>query len=185
MAVDTACSSSLAAVHLACQSLRLGESHLALAGGVNTIHSPDSFFAFFKWGMTAPDGRCKTFDDSADGFVGPRLRDGRAQAVVRCVVGWRSHPGAHRRSAVVGRREQRFTVPMGSPEAVIRRALRVAGVEPAAVRLRQAGAGRRSAIRSTGIAHAVLGQGAPRTYHHRQVVKTNPGHLESAAGMAG
>src|SRR5439155_18921723 len=69
MAVDTACSSSLVAVHLACQSLRLGESDMALAGGVNTIHSPDAFFAFFKWGMTAPDGRCKTFDETADGFV--------------------------------------------------------------------------------------------------------------------
>ena len=69
LAIDTACSSSLSAVHLACQSLRLGESNLALAGGVNTIHNADSFFAFHKWGFMAANGRCKTFDASADGFV--------------------------------------------------------------------------------------------------------------------
>ena len=69
MAVDTACSSSLTAVHLACQSLRLGESTLALAGGVNLILVPDPFVCFSKWGMMAPDGRCKTFDAAADGFV--------------------------------------------------------------------------------------------------------------------
>ena len=69
LAVDTACSSSLTAVHLACQSLRLGESDLALAGGVNVLLVPDPFMVFSRWGMMAPDGRCKTFDARADGFV--------------------------------------------------------------------------------------------------------------------
>src|SRR5687768_14973118 len=69
MAVDTACSSSLVAVHLAMQSLRSGESDLALAGGVNATLVPENFICFAGWGMMAPDGRCKTFDASADGFV--------------------------------------------------------------------------------------------------------------------
>ncbi len=69
MAVDTACSSSLVAIHLACQSLRSHESQLALAGGVNVILNPEPFIMFSRWGMMAPDGRCKTFDASADGFV--------------------------------------------------------------------------------------------------------------------
>src|SRR6185503_8084972 len=60
IAVDTACSSSLVAVHLACQSLRSGESRLALAGGVNVILSPSSTISFTKAGAMSPDGRCKS-----------------------------------------------------------------------------------------------------------------------------
>ena len=54
MAVDTACSSSLVAIHLACQSLRSGESSLALAGGVNVLLSPEPFICFAKWGYDGP-----------------------------------------------------------------------------------------------------------------------------------
>ena len=69
LAVDTACSSSLVAVHLACQSLQRGESNLALASGVNLILSPELSIAFSQANMLAPDGRCKTFDASANGYV--------------------------------------------------------------------------------------------------------------------
>ncbi|QKW05280.1 type I polyketide synthase [Streptomyces sp. NA04227] len=70
VAVDTACSSSLVAVHQAVQSLRSGESDLALGGGVNVILSPIPSIAFSQFpGMVAPDGRCKTFDVSANGYV--------------------------------------------------------------------------------------------------------------------
>jgi acyl transferase domain-containing protein len=69
MAIDTACSSSLVALHQACQSLRSGESTMALAGGVNLLLLPEAFICFERWGMMAADGRCKTFDAAADGFV--------------------------------------------------------------------------------------------------------------------
>ncbi|MBW4687494.1 MAG: type I polyketide synthase [Komarekiella atlantica HA4396-MV6] len=69
MAVDTACSSSLVAVHLACQSLRTGESQMALVGGVSLILSPEETIASSHARVMAPDGRCKTFDASTNGYV--------------------------------------------------------------------------------------------------------------------
>jgi phthiocerol/phenolphthiocerol synthesis type-I polyketide synthase D len=69
VAVDTACSSSLVAVHLACQSLRLRESDLVLAGGVQLSLSPFTGIALSKWSALSPQGRCKAFDAGADGFV--------------------------------------------------------------------------------------------------------------------
>jgi acyl-CoA synthetase (AMP-forming)/AMP-acid ligase II/3-oxoacyl-(acyl-carrier-protein) synthase/malonyl CoA-acyl carrier protein transacylase/acyl carrier protein len=69
LAVDTACSSSLVAVHVACQAIRGGECELALAGGVNLLLSPKVTVNFSKAGFLAPDGRCKTFDSRANGYV--------------------------------------------------------------------------------------------------------------------
>src|SRR3954451_6520516 len=69
IAVDSACSSSVVTVHLACQSLRLRESDLALAAGVILILRPETQIAMSKWSALSPTGRCKTFDARADGFV--------------------------------------------------------------------------------------------------------------------
>src|SRR5690606_27806886 len=95
--IDTACSSSLVAVHLAVQSLRSGDCDIAAAGGVSLNIKPEQTISLAKWGMLAPDGRCKTFDARADGFVrsegcgvvvlmrlADAVRDGRRiQAVIR------------------------------------------------------------------------------------------------------
>ena len=68
LTMDTACSSSLVALHLACQSLRAGESRMAIVGGCNLMISPDMFMFEAGQGFLAPDGKCKTFDQSANGY---------------------------------------------------------------------------------------------------------------------
>ena len=136
LAVDTACSSSLVSVHLACRSLRAGESDLAVAAGVNLILQPDTTVSFSKARMLAADGRCKTFDASADGYVrgegcgvvvlkrlGEARRDrDRILAIVRGSAV--NHDG----------RSNGLTAPNGqAQEAVIRAALADAGVGPGVV----------------------------------------------------
>ena len=151
MAIDTACSSSLTAVHVACQSLRSGESQIALAGGVSALVRPEHFVTFHKWGMLAPDGRCKTFDASADGYVRAegagmvvlkRLRDAvrdddRILAVIR-------GSAVNQDGASGG-----LTVPNGrAQQAVIRQALANAGRLRRRHRLRRSARHRHAARRS-------------------------------------
>ena len=96
LAVDAACASSLAAVHLACQSLRQQECNMALAGGVNRIITPETSINFSKAHMLSADGRCRTFDQQANGFGRAEGGgDGRAQTLERCRSGGRSHPRPH------------------------------------------------------------------------------------------
>jgi acyl transferase domain-containing protein/NADPH:quinone reductase-like Zn-dependent oxidoreductase/acyl carrier protein len=191
LAIDTACSSSLVALHQACQSLRLGESNLALAGGVNLVLLPEAFVCFERWGMMAPDGRCKTFDTAADGFVRgegcgilvlKRLSDALADGdpVLATIRG----------SAVnQDGRSSGLTVPNGlAQQAVIRQALTAAEIEPADVQYFEAhGTGTTLGdpieVEAMG---AVLGQGRRSDQPLLMgSVKTNLGHLESASGIAG
>ena len=113
MAVDTACSSSLVAVHAACQSLRAGESRAALAGGVNLLLTPKLTEALARAGMMSADGRCKTFDAAADGYV---RAEGCGVVVLKrlsdAFSGRRPRGGAHPRLGhQSGRAEQRADGP--------------------------------------------------------------------------
>ena len=134
--VDTACSSSLVAIHLACQSLRRRESDQALAAGVNLMLSPENSIATSRWGMLAPDGRCKTFDADADGYVrgegcgvvvlkrlSDALRDGDSVlAVVRGSAVNQDGPSSGQ------------TVPSGpAQQAVLRAALAAARLQPSEI----------------------------------------------------
>jgi myxalamid-type polyketide synthase MxaB len=191
VAVDTACSSSLVALHLACQSLRSGESTLALAGGVNALLSPDGFVIFSRWGMMAKDGRCKTFDSRADGFV---RGEGCGMLVLKKLSDAQKDGDPilaviHGSAVNQDGRSSGLTVPNGrAQQAVIRQALANAGLQPSAISYVEAhgtGTTLGDPIEVEAIG-AVLGEG--RSASQPLVVgsvKTNLGHLESASGIAG
>ncbi|VBA49324.1 type I polyketide synthase [Mycobacterium pseudokansasii] len=188
VAVDTACSSSLVAVHLACQSLRLRETDLALAGGVSITLRPETQIAISAWGLLSPQGRCATFDAAADGFVRGEgagvvvlkrltdaVRDGdRVLAVVR--------------GSAVNQdgRSNGVTAPNTAAQCdVIADALRSGDVAPESVNYVEAhGTG-------TVLGDPIEFEALASTYGRGEgscalgAVKTNIGHLEAAAGIAG
>ena len=191
IAVDTACSSSLVGLHLACQSLRSGESNLALAGGVNLILAPDNTIYFCKVRALATDGHCKTFDADADGYargegcgmvvlkrLSDALRDG--DNILALLRGTAVNQDG---------RSNGLTAPNGpAQQAVIRQALQQAGVQPAQISYVEAhgtGTPLGDPIEFESLKAVLM-----TSREHNQPcaigsVKTNIGHLEPAAGIAG
>jgi 3-oxoacyl-(acyl-carrier-protein) synthase/SAM-dependent methyltransferase len=191
LAVDTACSSSLMAVHLACRALRAGEIDRALVGGVNLILSPDLMVVFSAARMLAPDGRCKTFDAGADGYVRgegcgvvvlKRLPDALAQRdpIVAIIRGSAANQDG---------RSNGLTAPNGrAQQAVIEEALadaHVAGATIDAVELHGTGTALGDPIEALALGTALGAERADGRPCHVGSVKTNIGHLEAAAGIAG
>ena len=191
VAVDTACSSSLVAIHQACQALHSGDCDLALAGGVNVLASPGIFLATSRARMLCPDGRCKTFDAAADGYVrsegcgvlvlktlSDALRDGdRIRAVIR-------GSAVNQDGASSG-----LTVPNGgAQQRLIALALARAGVAGRDVDYLEAHGTGTSLGDPIEVQAAAAVYGAGRDADRPLLigsVKTNIGHLESAAGVAG
>jgi myxalamid-type polyketide synthase MxaE and MxaD len=191
LALDTACSSSLVAVHLAVQSLRRGECELALAGGVNLMLTPESTIALSRMQLMAADGRCKTFDASADGFVRgegcalvalKRLSDAIAAGdPIRAVI----------RGSAVNQdgRTNGLTAPNGLAQRdVVRSALEDGGVRPGEigfVETHGTGTALGDPIEVEALADVLARDRPPGSTCALGAVKTNLGHLEAAAGIAG
>ncbi|MGH9665299.1 MAG: beta-ketoacyl synthase N-terminal-like domain-containing protein, partial [Bryobacteraceae bacterium] len=190
-AVDTACSSSLVAVHQAAQSLRHGECDLALAGGVNLILAPHLSVMFARAGMLSPDGCCRTFDEKAAGYV----RGEGAGMVVLKRLSEALHDGDPVLAVIRGSAVNQdglsngLTAPNGpAQQAVMREALHKAGAEPSEIGYVEAhgtGTPLGDAMELDSIQAVYRGQGAPDGAVVAGSVKTNIGHLESAAGIAG
>ncbi len=191
MAIDTACSSSLVAVHLACQSLRLGESELAIAAGVNLILTPEGTITLSQARMMAPDGRCKTFDAAADGYVRgegcgvvilKRLSD--AQAAGDRILALLPGSAVTQDGLTNG-----LTAPNGpSQQAVISMALSAAGRHPHEISLIEThgtGTSLGDPIEVRSLRHVLMRDRSNGLPCWLGAVKTNIGHLESAAGVAG
>ncbi|WP_406694053.1 amino acid adenylation domain-containing protein [Singulisphaera sp. Ch08] len=191
LAIDTACSSSLVAVHLACQSLRNGEATLALAGGVNILLSREIGANFAEAGFLAPDGRCKAFDSRADGYV----RAEGAGFVVLKPLSRALADGDPIRALIRGGavnqdgRSNGLTAPSRqAQEAVLRDAYRAAGVAPSEIQYVEAhgtGTALGDPIEARALGNVL---GAGRAADRPCVigtVKSNIGHLEAAAGIAG
>jgi len=191
LAVETACSSSLVAVHLACQSLRHQESELAIVGGVNLIVIPEMNVRLCKAKMIAMDGRCKTFDSAADGFgrsegcgVLVLKRLSQALADGNNIVALIRGSAVNQDGASSG-----LTVPNGlAQQAVVRQALANAGLEPhqvSYIETHGTGTSLGDPIEVNALG-AVFGK--EKTADQPLMlgsVKTNIGHTEAAAGIAG
>ncbi len=187
VSIDTACSSSLVAIHLACQSLRTGESRLALAGGATLHLTHEHYVALAKLGMLAPDGRCKTFDARADGFV---PGEGSGIVVLKRLADALAD-GDHVHAVIRGTattqdgRTTVLTAPNGlAQQAVIRAALdngRVLPEQIGYVETHGTGTALGDPIEVEALSE-VLGN---TTACALGAVKTNLGHLEAAAGIAG
>ncbi|GCB43496.1 malonyl CoA-acyl carrier protein transacylase [Streptomyces sp. NL15-2K] len=191
MALDTMCSSSLTAIHLACESLRRGESELAIAGGVNVSVHPYKFAFLSQGRFLSSDGRCRAFGAGGDGYVpgegvGAVLLKPYRQALAD---GDRIH-GVILGSAVNhGARTNGYSVP--NPRAqqrVTTAAMEQAGVTPRDIGYVEAhgtGTALGDPIELTGLTHAYdSAEATPGTWPIGSV-KSNIGHLESAAGIAG
>lgn len=188
--IDTACSSSLIAIHQAAQCLRNQECGLALVGGVNLILDPVTSIIFSKANMLAPDGRCKTFDAAADGYVRgegcgvlvlKRLRDAQSDGdrILAVVRGSALNQDGH---------SQGLTAPNEKAQVeVLKSALKAAQLAPADIDYIEAhgtGTSLGDPIEMGAIA-TVFGKDERQKPLYVGSVKTNIGHTEAAAGIAG
>jgi phthiocerol/phenolphthiocerol synthesis type-I polyketide synthase A len=191
VAVNTACSSSLVAIHLACQSLRVGDSNLAIAAGVNLLLSPSVTRSFDEANAMSPTGGCHAFDAGADGFV---RGEGAAVVVLKRLsdaVGDGDPVLAVVRGSAVnqdGRSNGLMAPNPTSQSAVLRAACAQAGTDPIEVGYVEAhGTG---TLLGDPIEASALGAvfGPGRTENEPLLigsVKSNVGHLEAAAGVVG
>ncbi|PKM94865.1 MAG: hypothetical protein CVU84_08035 [Firmicutes bacterium HGW-Firmicutes-1] len=195
--VDTACSSSLVAIHRAVEAIQLGNCDMAIAGGVNVIASPTLYISFSKAGMLCEDGRCKTFDKNANGYVrgegtGAILLKPLSKAIEDCdhiyavIKGSAVNHGGHVNS---------LTTPNPNAQAdLISKAWKIAGVNPSTIGYIEAhgtGTSLGDPIEINGLKKAFdqLYKEWGITSQSQQCgvgsVKTNIGHLETASGIAG
>ena len=188
MAVDTACSSSLTAVHMACLALRAGDCSIAFAGGVNLTVHPGKHWILSKSGFASSDGRCRSFGEGGDGYVpGEGVGAVLLKPLARALAdGDRIHAVIRSSALNHGGRTNGYTVPNPVAQgSLISAALRRGGVDPASIGYVEAhgtGTSLGDPVEIAGLARAFAG--VEPGMCPIGSVKSNIGHLESAAGIA-
>jgi acyl transferase domain-containing protein len=191
IALDTMCSSSLTTIHLACESLRRGESDFAIAGGVNVSIHPLKYVLLSQTGFAASDGRCRTFGDGGDGYV-----PGEGVGAVLLKPLKKALADGDRIYAVIksttvnhGGKTNGFTVPNPNAQAqLIADALKKAKIDPRTLSYIEAhgtGTSLGDPIEIAGLMKAFRDYTKDKGFCSIGSVKSNIGHLESAAGIAG
>ncbi|XPG76798.1 polyketide synthase [Variovorax sp. NFACC27] len=189
--MDTMCSSSLTAIHLACDSLRNGSCELAVAGGVNVTVHPNKYLTLSQGQFAASNGRCMSFGTGGDGYVpGEGVGAVLLKPLARAVADGDRIYGVIKGTAINhGGKTNGYTVP--NPQAqgeLIEDALRKAGVHPRTISYVEAhgtGTALGDPIEVAGLSKAFGAQTQDRQYCAIGSAKSNIGHCESAAGIAG
>ena len=191
VAMDTACSSALTAVHAACEHIRTGRGDTALAGGVTVMITPGGFIGFSQASMLSPEGKCKAFDASANGFVrgegaGMVLLKRLSQAIADgdpihgIITGTATNQDGHTNG---------ISLPSAEAQArLVKDACADAGIAPSQIGFLEAhgtGTAVGDPIEAHALAEALCGGRAADAPLTIGSVKTNLGHLETAAGIAG
>ena len=191
IALDTACSSALTAVHMACEHVWAGHGDTALAGGVTVMITQGGFIGFSQAGMLSPDGHCKAFDASANGFVrgegaGMVVLKRLSKAIEDCdsihavIVGTATNQDGHTNG---------ISLPSAQAQArLVRDACRHAGIDPSRIGFVEAhgtGTAVGDPIEAHALAEALCVERLAAAPLAIGSVKTNLGHLETAAGVAG
>ncbi|MFF2652406.1 SDR family NAD(P)-dependent oxidoreductase [Streptomyces sp. NPDC058045] len=190
LVVDTACSSSLYAIHLACESLRHGESEVAIAGGVNLSLHPSKYLTLGMFNFLSPEGHCKSFGDGGNGYVpGEGVGAVLLKPLDRALADGDHIHAVIKGSAVNhGGKTNGYTVPNPVAQAeVVRTALERAGVEPGGVSYLEAhgtGTSLGDTIEIEALSTAFDGYPADGRHCAIGSVKSNVGHLEAAAGIS-
>ncbi|WIM94381.1 amino acid adenylation domain-containing protein [Actinoplanes oblitus] len=191
IALDTMCSSSLTAIHLACEAIRSGRCDAALAGGVNLHTHPNKYILLSQRRFLASDGRCRSFGDGGDGYVpGEGVGAVLLKPLARAIAdGDRIHGVIKGTALNHGGRTSGYSVPSPVAQAeVINSALADAGVHPAEVGYIEAhgtGTALGDPIEVSGLVRVLREQGERQSPCAIGSVKSNIGHAESAAGIAG
>ncbi|PPK67118.1 SDR family NAD(P)-dependent oxidoreductase [Actinokineospora auranticolor] len=191
LAVDTMCSSSLTSIHLACEAIRTGQCAAAIAGGVNLTPHPNKHLVLSKRHFLSSDGRCRSFGEGGDGYVpGEGVGAVLLKPLARAVLDGDQIHGVIRGTAVNhGGRTTGYSVPTPVAQgAVVADAFAAAALDPRALSYLEAhgtGTSLGDPIEVTGLQKAFGTAGARPDECAIGSVKSNIGHLESAAGIAG
>ncbi len=191
MSVDSMCSSSLSAMHLACRSILDGECNMAVAGGVNLSLHPNKFLMLGQSRFLSSDGRCHTFGEGGDGYVpGEGVGAVILKPLTKALEDGDHVYGVIKGSALNhGGKTNGYTVPNPTAQTgVILDAWRCAGVNPRAISYMEAhgtGTALGDPIEITGIQHAFDTVTKEKQFVALGSIKSNIGHCESAAGIAG